>query len=141
MSIDVAKFDVPDGVDVAVGVAVFVGVFVATTLHLPKMSPNRGWQLYADPMNVVIGGTRYWRDSSLTGDVARTVMSRRILTPEISAAEAVQNNSAIPAFNNNQSTISQIAPTKAKASAAIRTPPFTSETDWTNDAPACAPPA
>lgn len=114
----------------------------ATTLHLPKMPPNLGWKLYSDPMNAVIGGTRYWRASSLTGGVARTVMSRHILITEVSAADAAQNNGAVPAFNNNQSIISQVSLATAKASAAaIRNPPFTNGTDWTNGALACGPPA
>ena len=113
----------------------------ATALRLPKKSPNLGWELYADPMNTVIGGTRYWRASSLSGGVARTVMSRRILMPEVSAAEAAQNNAAIPAFNNNQSTVSQVSLAEAKESAATaRNSPFADNTDWASDAKACAPP-
>ncbi len=112
----------------------------ATTMRLPNNTPKLGWNLYADPMNAVIGGTRYWRASSLTGDIARTVMSRRVLVPEISAAEAVQNNAAIPAFNNNQSTVSKASLSAAKASpAAKRTPPFFTAADWPNDATACGP--
>jgi hypothetical protein len=112
----------------------------ATTVHLPNTTPKLGWMLYAEPMNAVIGGTRYWRASSLTGNIARTVMSRRVLVPEISAAEAVQNNAAIPAFNNNQSTVSQVSLSTATASpAAKRISPFSTAVDWPNDATACGP--
>ena len=112
----------------------------ATSIHLPNTTPKFAWSLYADPMNVVIGGTQYWRASSLTGDVARTVMSRRVLASEISAAEAVQNNAAIPAFNNKQSIVSVVSLSAAKASpTAKRTPPFSIGVDWPNDAPACGP--
>jgi hypothetical protein len=41
----------------------------------------------------------------MVGNVIRTVMSRSVNQPEMSAVEAAVNNMAIPGFNNRQSNV------------------------------------
>lgn len=77
----------------------------ATTVKVPPADPRFHWVLTAKPMDRTLGGVAYWRISSFDGSVARLVKSRRVLTPEITAAEAVALNAAIDSFDNNKSYV------------------------------------
>jgi hypothetical protein len=113
----------------------------ATTIRLPASSPNMRWLLYADPVNRVLGGTEYWRASGMKKDVVRTVMSSRVIVPEITAAEATITNDASPGFNNNVSNVYEGIASQS-AAADVRELPFGDAVDWSaDDLPACSAPA
>ncbi|EJL33944.1 transglutaminase-like enzyme, predicted cysteine protease [Caulobacter sp. AP07] len=77
----------------------------ATTIRLPPAGPKRAWTYRAEPVNRRLGGVAYWREAELRDGVVRTVMSRRVYTPEITAAEAKATNDALPTFDNNISIV------------------------------------
>lgn len=110
----------------------------ATAIHLPPDDANWKWDYFADPMDVTIGGVRYWRASDLRDGVVRTVMSRRAEVPEISATQAGEVNKQLSTFNNK---ISRVFQRQAKAEVAkhpIRPqPPFAEDTDWASDEAPC----
>jgi len=112
----------------------------ATTIRLPISSPKWHWTLFADPVDVRLGGTSYWRASGMNGNIVRTVMSRNVYQQEFSSAEARIVNDAIPTFNNKQSSIYQETgkpSTPAKRSIL----PFGDSEDWVGSAAACSAPA
>lgn len=111
-----------------------------TTVRLPDAGQQWQWTYHANPENRVMGGVHYWRAAALTGNVMRTVMSKRALVPEITAAEASQLNRDIAGFNNNMSHVDQ---TKKTGQALTRNlpAPFAVETDWLNTAAPCGPEA
>lgn len=80
----------------------------------------------------------YWRASSLKGGVVRTVMSTRVETQEITAAEARATNDAVPGFNNRISRVFQVAANSRPRPTAA---PFPAQSDWAEGATACRPPA
>lgn len=100
----------------------------ATTIHLPPAGPSFRWSLYADTMNVRLGGVAYWRASGMKGNIVRTVMSTHSYEPEASPREAVIVNQAIPNFNNNMSSIAEEMP--AEALKALAQLPFGDDVDW-----------
>lgn len=110
----------------------------ATTIRLPKPGPKFKWSLYAEPMNRRLGGTLYWRNSGMNGNVVRTVMSSRNYEAEVSPEEAAIVNRAIPNFNNNMSNVSE-----AVATGPIKLPsqqlPFSDADDWLNAPVPCSP--
>ena len=87
-------------------------------------------------MSKKLGGTFYWRQAGLTGNAMRTVMSRRIDAPEISAAEAADLNARRAGFDNAMSQVfeQRVAgielPNEEK-------PPFADSTDWISNSWAC----
>ena len=108
----------------------------ATTIHLPKAGSGFGWSLYAEPMNRRLGGILYWRNSGMSGRIARTVMSRRSYEPEASPAEADIVNREIPNFNNNMSTIAEERPENITKGVSPKLP-FDDNADWLNTPAAC----
>lgn len=111
-----------------------------TTVRLPP-SPKFGWSFNSRPMNLEIGGARWWRATALQGNVARLVKSRRVFLAELTAAQATASNAAIDGFDNNMASVDQVSLAAAKdAPASRRAAPFDDATDWTGDAPACSPP-
>lgn len=110
----------------------------ATTIRLPKPGTKFGWSLYADPMNQRLGGTLYWRNSGMNGNVVRTIMSSRNYESEVSPDEAAIVNRAIPNFNNNMSSISEVA-TAGTAKVASQQLPFGDDEDWLNAPVPCSP--
>ena len=78
-----------------------------------------------------MGGVAYWRVSDLRDGVMRTVMSRRVEVPEISAVEAQEVNRMIPSFDNKISRVYQV-PTGSQSPQLGRPPlpPFGEATDW-----------
>jgi hypothetical protein len=114
----------------------------ATTIHVPVSSPKWHWTLFADPVDVRMGGTSYWRASGLRGNIARTVMSRNVYQQEFSSADARIVNTAIPTFNNKQSSIYQEEgkpPAAQPGKSAVL--PFGDSEDWIGSAPACSAPS
>lgn len=113
----------------------------ATSIRLPAPDSKWRWVYYADPMNLYLGGTRYWRASGMKDNVVRTVMSSNIDEPEISAAEAKAANDAISGFNNNISRVYQASTLQqAGPQPPSRSLPFEDRVDWTGDASACSAP-
>lgn len=110
----------------------------ATTIHLPKAGGKFGWSLYAEPMNEWLGGFIYWRNSGLSGNIVRTVMSTHTYEPEATPAEAEIVNSAIPNFNNNMSSISEELPANIIKTVSS-TLPFDDSVDWLNAPTPCSP--
>ena len=107
----------------------------ATTIRLPKASDNLSWSLYADPMNQRLGGTEYWRASGFSGNIVRTVMSRRNIMTEVPPAEAATANRAIPKFNNNMSNVAEVK--LADVLPASLQLPFGDAVDWLNAPTPC----
>jgi len=113
----------------------------ATTIRLPAESAKWGWTYSAKDMNQKLAGTAYWRAAGLSGNVMRTVMSRRSLMPEISSADAAAVNRQIPKFDNNMSSVYQ-TDKAAGEKPAVTKAPFGDDIDWLNNAAPCsAPPA
>jgi tetratricopeptide (TPR) repeat protein len=77
-----------------------------TVIRLPH-SDTKAWNYRAAQMDVRMGGVSYWRDADLHGDVLRTTMSKRVLTPEITADEAAAVNKQLPTFDNKISMVFQ----------------------------------
>lgn len=112
----------------------------STTIRLPKPAAGRVWDYRSAPVDVRLGGVRYWRQAALSGDVMRTVMSRHVYLPEITADEAAAVNARLPTFDNKISYVAEIEtgdePTGARNVAA----PFTRDTDWVADPSPCGSP-
>lgn len=104
-----------------------------TTVHLPETRKGWHWDYEADPMNQRLAGTAYWRRSGLKGDISRTVMSRNIYLPEITAAEADAVNDIIPSFNNSQSRVYESAE-RPLASSSL---PFGDAANWDELSKSC----
>jgi hypothetical protein len=111
----------------------------ATTIHLPKPGGKFVWSLYAEPMNRRLGGFLYWRNSGLSGNIVRTVMSTHTYEPEATPAEAQIVNRAIPNFNNNMSSISEETTTDSMKRVSSKLP-FDDMVDWLNAPTPCSPP-
>ena len=77
-----------------------------TIIRLPH-SDTKAWSYRASQMNVRMGGVSYWRDAELNDEVLRTTMSKRVLTPEITADEAAAVNKQLPTFDNKISQVFQ----------------------------------
>jgi hypothetical protein len=98
-----------------------------TTVRLPETREGWHWDYEAEPMTQRLAGTAYWRRSGLEGDIIRTVMSRNIYLPEITANEADAVNDIIPSFNNNQSRVYE---TKGNNPASSSGLPFGDAANW-----------
>lgn len=109
----------------------------ATTIRLPAAPAGRRWSYDSASMTRQLGGTDYWRQAGLTGNVMRTVMSRRTLVPEISAAEAAKVNSAIEEFDNSQSRVFEQRTPAGGSVLKDDSPPFVDDTDWIANSWAC----
>jgi hypothetical protein len=109
----------------------------ATTIHLPAAPSGWRWAYESEAMSRKLGGTDYWRRAGLTGNVMRTVMSRRIAVPEISAAEAKSVNEQIPRFNNSVSQVFERRVAAGEAPPDEDKPPFADPTDWIANSWAC----
>lgn len=108
-----------------------------TTVHLPQPAARFHWTYSAKPVDRRFAGAIYWRSSGLRGNSVQTIMSRQSFTREISAAEAQQVNAALPAFDNNMSTVEETLSPGTGQSATL---PFASEPDWASNAALCSPP-
>ncbi len=75
-----------------------------TVIRLPH-SDTKAWSYRASQMDVKMGGVSYWRDAELNNEVLRTTMSKRVLTPEITADEATAVNKQLPTFDNKISKV------------------------------------
>lgn len=106
----------------------------ASTIRVPKAGAGRTWSYDADAMNRKIGGVVYWRKSGMRGDVIRTVMSRSVEIPEITADEAKAQNEAIAGFNNNMSSVFEADSPSTQSVGAL---PFGDGVDWATDDSAC----
>jgi Domain of Unknown Function with PDB structure (DUF3857)/Transglutaminase-like superfamily len=109
-----------------------------TAIHLPAANSSWKWDYDSDSVNSQMGGTHYWRVADLREGVMRTVMSRRVDVPEITAAQAEEVNQQLPKFNNSMSRVYQIASgTDASTHPSRQLPPFNAATDWTRPDTAC----
>lgn len=108
----------------------------ATTVKVPPAGKGFHWSYSAKPMDRTLGGIAYWRISSFDGQVARMVKSRRVVAPEISAAEAAALNAAIAGFDNNKSYVWEVSG-KGGTVAADATSRFGSFADFAGAAPPC----
>ena len=108
----------------------------ATTIHLPAAPVGWRWAYRSESVDRQLGGTDYWRRAGLAGNVIRTVMSRRVAVPEISAAEAAKLNASIAGFDNSHS---QVFEERMPAEGTVRkdSPPFADDTDWIANSWAC----
>jgi Domain of Unknown Function with PDB structure (DUF3857) len=114
----------------------------ATSIRLPAPTSKWKWDYRANPMQLKMGDETFWRTSDMRDGVVRTVMSRRIDVPELSAAEAQEVNRQVPTFDNKMSKVYQIAADKTPAShVALAAPPFAATTDWMDPTTPCSAPA
>jgi hypothetical protein len=109
----------------------------ATTIRLPAAPSGSRWAYQADSVAYRLGGTDYWRRAGLTGNVLRTVMSRRVPVPEISAAEAAALNKGIARFDNNMSQVFEQRIPAGGGPLEKEQPPFADPTDWIANNWAC----
>jgi hypothetical protein len=107
----------------------------ASTIRLPKPNGGRTWSFEADAMNRKIGGVIYWRQAGMHGEIVRTVMSRSVELSEISSEQAKAQNDAIAGFNNNMSSVFEVAGGPPKPSEGRL--PFADGVDWAEDDSAC----
>ena len=111
-----------------------------TTSRLPAARPGWAWDYSAEPVNVRLGGVRYWRVAGLKDGVIRTVMSRQTFLPEITAAQAQEVNDRLPKFDNNMSRVferdASQAPTQDHS--AKRPLPPGDDVDWSSPTAPCA---
>ena len=111
----------------------------ATTIHLPPNRTGWRWRHNVNPMNQTIGGTQYWRIAGMRNEEVRSVMSNRILVPEISAAEAESVNKAIPSFDNLHSTVSEESANEPNfGSQSGNALPFADDSSWAQISAACS---
>ncbi|GHD00268.1 hypothetical protein GCM10019060_33710 [Novosphingobium pokkalii] len=101
-----------------------------TTVRLPAPGDTEMWRYHAAPVNRSLGGVAYWRQAGLTGNVMRTVMSRRVLLPEVSAAQAAELNRQIPGFDNDMSSVYDQPLFKGAQRPKDDPAPFADDTDW-----------
>jgi hypothetical protein len=81
----------------------------ATTVKVPPAGKGLHWSYSSNPVDRMLGGIAYWRISSFENGVARMAKSRRVMVPEVSAAEAATVNSAIAGFDNNKAYVSEVS--------------------------------
>jgi TonB family protein len=106
-----------------------------TTIKLPVEVGRWRWEHDSRPVNLTMGGVSYWREASLGGGVMRTVMSKRAGQREISAAEAAALNQRLSSFNDDVSSVFQVASVN-QATASV---PAAPAIDWTDPAAPCGP--
>lgn len=111
----------------------------ATTVRVPAAGKGLHWEFSSKPMDRVLGGTAYWRIASFQDGVARMTKSRRVLTPEISAADALATNAAVSGFDNNKSYVHEVSGKPVQADHATSTPlgSFGSFEAFAGGAPPC----
>lgn len=90
-------------------------------------------------MNQRLGGILYWRNSGISGNVVRTVMSRHSYEPEATPEEARLLNQSIATFNNNMSSIAEESPENVVTGVSTELP-FDDKVDWVNAPSPCSPP-
>lgn len=115
-----------------------------TTIHLPRPGEDKMWRYSAAPVNLVLGGTAYWRTATLGNDTIRTIMSRRVLKPEITAAEALEVNRGIKTFDNNISRLFETSQGTGLVDENLKPvqagDPSAEVIDWTSASTPCAAP-
>jgi hypothetical protein len=110
----------------------------ATAIHLPPPSDKWQWDYRAAPVDRMMGGVFYWRTADLRDGTMRTVMSKRVDVPEISAAEAQEVNRLLPAFDNKISRVFQLGVDRRPAAhVQLAAPPFDDGTDWMSQVTPC----
>lgn len=78
-----------------------------SVIRLPPAAGRWRWDFISAPVDRELGGDAYWRRAALEDGVMRTVMSRRSLVPEITAAQAKEVNDSIAGFDNRVSMVFQ----------------------------------
>jgi Domain of Unknown Function with PDB structure (DUF3857)/Transglutaminase-like superfamily len=76
-----------------------------TTLRLPADSGRLRWTYSAKPVDRKLGGIHYFRQATIQKGTVQTVMSKRSVQAELTAAEANEIESALPNFNSEQSYV------------------------------------
>jgi hypothetical protein len=110
----------------------------ATSVRVPDETGLWQWDYRANPVRLTMGGVRYRRESDMRDLTVRTVMSRRVEVPEISAAEADVVNEQVEHFDNKMSDVHQLRiGTRPQSHTRLPFPPFSESTDWTGDVPVC----
>jgi hypothetical protein len=112
-----------------------------TTIRLPPARPGWRWDYAAKPINLELGGVRYWRIADMRSGVVRTVMSRQTLLPEITAAQAKEVNDRLPSFDNKISRVFEedSATEPSKHDTGGLPPPPGDGVDWSSPSAPCGP--
>jgi hypothetical protein len=111
-----------------------------TAIHLPNGGSKWKWDYDSDPIDTHLGGVDYWRLADLRDGVIRTVMSSRSDVPEITAEQAEEVNRGLPKFNNNMSSVYQIAVNDRESNhKRLSVVPFQANTDWATPDTSCVP--
>lgn len=110
----------------------------ATQIRLPPPTAKWRWDYRSKPVNRKLGPVTYWRVADMNNGVVRTVMSRRVDVPEITAADAQEVNRQIAGFDNNMSDVLQIGKDQSPEShAPMPRSPFNDSTDWMSPVTPC----
>jgi len=112
----------------------------ATAIHLPDGGSKWKWDYDSDPIDRHLGAVDYWRLADMRDGVMRTVMSTRSDVPEITADQALEANKGLETFNNNMSTVYQVALNdRGSSHKRLSELPFQADTDWTSPDTPCVP--
>lgn len=78
-----------------------------TTMKLPPDQGRLRWTYSSRPVDRVLGGIRYFRQATLRKGIVQTIMSKRSLQAELTAAEAKAVGAALADFDNEKSYVFQ----------------------------------
>ncbi|MGH7669503.1 MAG: DUF3857 domain-containing protein [Gemmatimonadaceae bacterium] len=109
-----------------------------TTVRLPTDTKPGDWS-YNTTFNTTYYGMHYYRAFDLRDGSLRMIRGERTEQPEISAAEAAQDNTRLSKFDNSMAVLSYDPGAAEPAKLAAVKVPATYEGDWLHSVNACMP--
>ena len=112
----------------------------ATTVRLPDGTETRNWG-FNTIFDTRLFGRIYYRTMEKRDDgTIRMVRGSKVIQPEISAEQAIDDNRRIADFDNSMARIEYDPKQTFKFWGGLRSVPATYEIDWTKDEAPCMPP-
>jgi TonB family protein len=112
----------------------------ATTVRLPQASPEKYWAYTSSPVDRTLGGIVWWRRAGLKAGIIRTVMSKRSVVAEISAADAITMNAKLSKFDKAVSRVYEMDDFGIRQPGQSKSTPFDDDTNWSGENTPCAAP-